>query len=83
MKVADSIPNEVIEFFDRPNPSSLNVARRPTEPLTGAAICERTLYRHVGTWTSDNLKGLHGLLQGELCRPYDLCNSRGFLTMYV
>jgi hypothetical protein len=33
-KVAGLIPNEVIIFFNLPNPSSRNVALRSTQPLT-------------------------------------------------
>jgi hypothetical protein len=33
-KVAGSIPDEVIGFFNSPNPSSRTVALRSTQPLT-------------------------------------------------
>jgi hypothetical protein len=33
-KVANSIPNEVIEFFNGPNPSSRIMVLAPTQPLT-------------------------------------------------
>jgi hypothetical protein len=33
-KVACSIPDEIIGFFNRPNPSSRTVALGPTQPLT-------------------------------------------------
>jgi hypothetical protein len=33
-KVVGSIPDEVIEFFNRPNPSSRTMALRSTQPLT-------------------------------------------------
>jgi hypothetical protein len=33
-KVADSSPDEVIGFFNRPNPSSRTMALRSTQPLT-------------------------------------------------
>jgi hypothetical protein len=33
-QVAGSIPDEVIRFFNRPNPSSRTLALRSTQPLT-------------------------------------------------
>jgi hypothetical protein len=79
-KVAGSIPGEVIGFFNWSNPSSHTMALGLTQPLTEVstrnlpgskglparmadrltAICESIL----GTSTSHNPMGLHGLLQG-------------------
>jgi hypothetical protein len=55
-KVAGSIPDEVIEIFNQPNPSS-----RGWQPHI---ICESAVYKMWGASTSQNPMGLQGLLQG-------------------
>jgi hypothetical protein len=83
-KVAGTIPNEAIGFFNWPYPSSSNMVLRSTHPLNrneyqqspwGWRTAEGwTPHRHlwaeclenVGTSTSRNPTGLHGLLQGYL-----------------
>jgi hypothetical protein len=75
-----SSPNEVdffFYFFDVPNPSSCTVGLGSTHPLTEmntrmpmrkadslTTIYEQLCGENVGTSTSYNLMGLHGLLQG-------------------
>jgi hypothetical protein len=73
---AYSIPDEVIEFFNWPNPSSHTMAPGSTQPLTEMStrnIPEGKGWRHrnlwvdylenVGALTSHNPMGLHDVLQ--------------------
>jgi hypothetical protein len=74
-KVAGSIPDEVIGFFNWPNPYSRTAALGWAQPLTEMSTRNlpgvkphRHLWadwlEHVGALTSNNRMDLHGLLQG-------------------
>jgi hypothetical protein len=81
-KVAGSIPDEVIGFFNWPNPSSRTMALGSTQPLTEINIrnlpgrkrrlahkadnLTAVCLEKVGASMSHNTLGLHGLLQGHL-----------------
>jgi hypothetical protein len=73
-KVAGSIPLEVNEFLNWPNPSSSTMALESAQPLTemstrnlpGAEAVFPNYPENVGAATCHKSTDLHGMLQGQL-----------------
>jgi hypothetical protein len=66
-KVTGSIPDEVIGFFNWPNPSSRTTALGSTQPLTEMStrsLSRGKMRQACKASTSHNPMGLHGLSQG-------------------
>jgi hypothetical protein len=58
LKVAGSIPDEVIEFLNLPNPSSRTMALRPTQPLTEMGTRNLPGVKELQALKTDNLTAI-------------------------
>jgi hypothetical protein len=59
-KVAVSIPNEVIGFFNSPNPSSRTMALGSTQPLTEMSTWNLPGGKGLSACGADNLIAIYG-----------------------
>jgi hypothetical protein len=84
-KVADSIPDEVIGFFNLPNSSSRTVALASAQPLT--EMSTRNLPGEGGEGRparkADNLIAICWPIFYKICEPQRLINLRASMACFV
>jgi hypothetical protein len=82
MLQAGSIPDEVIGFFNWPNPSSLTMALGSTQPLTEMSTRNLPGGKGRPAREADNLIAICEPIVYKMWEPRDLTTLRAFTTYY-
>jgi hypothetical protein len=82
-KVAGSIPDEVIGFINWHNPSSRNMALRPTQPLAKMSTRNHSGGKVRPAREADNLTAICEPIVYKMWEPRRLTNLWAFTASYV